>query len=558
MRKPPPRPDLLWPGAIGLLLAAVAAWTYAGRLMQSAMDYRSPLRSSAPLPGDALGEPLARRVVIVLVDALRDDVSRDPQVMPFVNELRSQGASATMHSRPPSFSIPGWVTLLSGAWPDINDSQVFNPPGIDEVRPATQDNVFAAARRAGLHTAIAGYPWFRFLFPEGVVEANYNPPSGEMILTDRSVTQAAIPWLEGGEYQLVLVHYDQVDDAGHYLGGPLSESGKAAAARVDALIRDLAATLDLDLDTLIVVSDHGHIDRGGLGAHGGAEPASLVEPFVMVGAGVQAGELGDIQMVDLAPTVSVLLGLQIPAANQGHPLLAALALSGPRARQVQADLAEQQARLASAYSAAIGVPIAPPTEGDAVAVTQAAMENARSLRLWRERAWRIPLAAVALLVPAFVLQRRRSRELAWLSLIAILTLAVFYFRVAFLDRDGYNYFFSTPPWRIELFLFVGVSMGVALMLGWLGCLLGLRAIESGPRRAAEAVLAYAWMVVLPLAALLAVNFAVNGALVGWTLPEFWPMFLSLLALIQISFTAVYGLLLAGLSAGISWIVRLRT
>ena len=56
--------------------------------------------------------------------------------MPFLNELRQQGASATMHSQPPSFSAPGYSVLLIGAWPDLSDGPAINPeygelPGLD-------------------------------------------------------------------------------------------------------------------------------------------------------------------------------------------------------------------------------------------------------------------------------------------------------------------------------------------------------------------------------------------------------------------------------------------
>jgi hypothetical protein len=48
------------------------------------------------------------------------------------------------------------------------------------------------------------------------------------------------------------------------------------------------------------------------GGHGGQDPITLIEPFVMVGAGVKPGEFADINMVDIAPTVAALLGANIP------------------------------------------------------------------------------------------------------------------------------------------------------------------------------------------------------------------------------------------------------
>ena len=44
--------------------------------------------------------------------------------------------------------------------------------------------------------------------------------------------------------------------------------------------------LDLTRDTIVITSDHGHIDAGG---HGGDETVVITEPFVLAGAGVKGG-----------------------------------------------------------------------------------------------------------------------------------------------------------------------------------------------------------------------------------------------------------------------------
>jgi hypothetical protein len=138
-------------GLITLPLLAICAYLWTTNLMESAQTYRSPLAKNQPAPGQSLGAPFTRRVVVILIDALRYDTSTNSSVMPFLNKLRAQGASATMHSQPPSYSDPAWTTILTGAWPDINDSQLFNPPDDFSARALTQDNIFAAAHRLGSH-----------------------------------------------------------------------------------------------------------------------------------------------------------------------------------------------------------------------------------------------------------------------------------------------------------------------------------------------------------------------------------------------------------------------
>ena len=85
-------------GIVICLLLAGGAYFWAIGIMDSLYAYRSPLRDSPPAPGQPLGEPITQRVVFVLVDALREDTSLQPDVMPFLNELRQQGASATMYA----------------------------------------------------------------------------------------------------------------------------------------------------------------------------------------------------------------------------------------------------------------------------------------------------------------------------------------------------------------------------------------------------------------------------------------------------------------------------
>ena len=113
-------------GVIIFLLLAAGAYFWATSLIDSMYNYRSPLQDSPPRPGTALGQPATHQVVFVLIDALRYDTSLNTNVMPVLNQLRQQGASARMNSRPPSFSEPGYSCLFIGAWPDVSDGPAVN------------------------------------------------------------------------------------------------------------------------------------------------------------------------------------------------------------------------------------------------------------------------------------------------------------------------------------------------------------------------------------------------------------------------------------------------
>jgi len=550
MRRKPVRWFLY--GLLGCLVVAIGSYLWATTLMERAMDYRSPLAYQPPEPGAALEiSPLTRRVILVLVDALRYDTSRQTEVMPFLAQLRQQGASAMMTSRPPSFSAPSWTVILTGAWADINDGQPFNPPDDWHVRPFTQDDLFAAAERAGLKTAVAGYFWFeQMLAGRGVDAAFYTKE--EDAAADRAVVDAALPWLDSGDYAFVLIHLDQVDYAGHHEGGPRDPRWNAAAGRVDSLLKEIASRLDLSRDALLVISDHGQIDRGG---HGGPEVVTLREPFVLVGPKVRPGYYPNVTMADVAPTVAVLLGLNLPASSQGRPLTEMLVLSAEEESRIRAADAQQKESLWRAYEAAINSRSALPVSSDEPSSYLAAMDDARLGRLGRERVWRNVLATFLAIVPGYLLYLRREKRALPLLLGAFLYVLLFNFRYAILD--GRTYSLSSVESQEWLIPYVGLTAALALLIGWLLAMGLSNAFVKGARQAAGLALGYVWLVLYLLALPILLSFALNGMLVTWTLPEFYTMYLALLSLIQAIVVAALGLILTALTAGIGKLVHVR-
>jgi len=551
-------------GILTLLIVAIGAYFWTAGLMGSMLEYRSPLKDNPPAPGEPFdyappsgtsqSAPLTRKVVFVLIDALREDTSRKTGVMPFLNALRSRGAQATMHSRPPSFSNPAWTTLLTGAWPDINDGQPLNPPDKSHVRTFTQNDVFAAADRIGLKAAVSGYSWFEQMLANSGVDAGFYTP-GEDNAADRQVVDAALPWLSE-DYQLVLIHIDQVDYAGHHEGGPLDPRWDAAAARSDELLREIVTRLDLTQDTVVVLSDHGQIDRGG---HGGQEPVTLVEPFVMAGAGVKSGSYPDIQMVDVASTVAVLLGANIPASNQGHMLTDMLNLTPEQQTAVQQALQPQQSQLFSAYTAAIGVNARAPEGEDIVAATQSALEAARAGRLFRERTWRGLGALLLAAIPAAVLFLKRGRKVAWLLAGALLYVLLFNLRYAILE--GRTYSLSSLVSQTDILLFCAITAAIALLVAWLVTMFGTKALRLGVRAASETTLSFVLTTIYLLALPILWSYALNDAVPTWTLPDvpgMLYMFLGFISLIQSLMVAAIGLLLTGIAALTAWLVGKRT
>jgi hypothetical protein len=528
-------------GVVGCIAVIAGAYLWVTGLMDSLYAYRSPLHQNPPIAGKPVGKPLTRRVVFVLIDALREDTSLKVEVMPYLNELRQQAAWATMHSQPPSYSDPGYSVLMIGAWPDINDGPVVNLE-YEDTPTWTQDNLFTAAHRLGLKTAISGYYWFEKLIPQQAVDASFYTP-GEDAAADREVIEAALPWLISGDYQFILIHLDQVDFAGHYEGGPRDPRWDAAAFRSDNLLREITATLDFNQDTLIVLSDHGQINRGG---HGGNEPVTLTEPFLLVGAGGKPGHYQDVYQIDIAPTVAALLGMNIPASSQGRPLTELLTLAPNEEIIISDALSTQKYALLDAYQAAIGVHAERQPAPDSTSGFLETMEAARQKRLSAERLPRFTLAFVLVLILTYLLFLKRGKTLAWIFGGAFTYLAIFNLRYAVLD--GRTYSLSSVISADDLIQYCAITAMIALIIGWLLGFFGKKLSTHGSRRAAEYTLALTFSILYLHALIILWSYSLNGVIITWALPDFSSMFLGFLSLLQSLMVASVGLVLTALTA----------
>jgi len=295
-----------------------------------------------------------------------------------------------------------------------------------------------------------------------------------------------------------------------------------------------------------VISDHGQIERGG---HGGEEPIVLVEPFVLAGAGVRAGQYPDIQQVDIAPTVAVLLGTNLPASSQGRPLVEMLVLSEAQKDAIREALSRQQALLLDAYLPAVAarpanLSIIP--GDDPLGAYQAVLQQVRESRLRRERVPRFILAAVLALIPAGILFWKRNQALVWMLGGALLYTLLFHFGYAVLA--GRTYSLSSVASAEDIILFTAGTAAISLVIAWLATSLGLGLFRSTPRRAAEMSLAMLFIVLYLLGLPILGSFALNGLLITWTLPDFGSMFLGFLSALQSLIVAALGLLLTGLAA----------
>jgi hypothetical protein len=511
---------------IFLIAIAIGAYLGANRMIDSIYAYRSPISAESPKPGTSIGKPQSEKVVLILIDALRVDTSTNLKVMPYLHQLLSSGAHAIMHSQTPSYSAPGYSTIFTGAWPYMNDGPAFN---LDyaQIPVWTQDNLFSAVHRNGIKTGIAAYNWFEKLVPQQDVDLKFYTPDEDNI-ADENVVDAAIGWLEQPGYQFILVHLDQVDYAGHHEGGPQGQAWMDAATRADSLVSRIGSRLDLKKDTIIVLSDHGQIDPGG---HGGHEPIVLVEPFIMAGKGVLPGDYPDIQMVDIAPTISALLGSNIPSTSTGNVIIGMLDLTPEYLAVYQNSEEAIHKNIAEIYAKAINQPL---QAGQST-------ESIRQKRLMKERAIRLPITLIIIIIPPLLLLLRKNKQLKYWLPGALIAFFGFHLRYGIIDRKSYSFSAILTP--SDLIIYCAITASLAVLIGLIFILVFLRPKLNNRIEAANFALGYVFTSLYFWLLPLGWNFILNGFIPTWTLPRMDAYFIGLLSMVILIIVSMSGLLI---------------
>ena len=301
--------------ALASLLLGKSAW-------ESVTGYQSEHVFHADLPG---GEPLTRRVVLVVLDGIRVDVSRQ---MPFFQELAQRGAAGTARAGMPSLSNPARAAMATGAGAEVHgvtNNGRYEPPRVD--------SIFSLAKAGGLPMAAAGSSFWVKAFGAHLGEAasvHRKHPHGQAQADDlvdwqRRVCGEDVDFLRKYEAGLLVMGITAADSAGHDFGGQ-SATYLRVAREVDSCLRLLVEALDDGETTFVVCSDHGHIDRRGRGGHGGSEEEVLQVPLVLAGRAIRQSNGWRAQQIDVAPTICALLGLPLPSTNQGRVLWEAMAV----------------------------------------------------------------------------------------------------------------------------------------------------------------------------------------------------------------------------------------
>lgn len=283
-----------------------------------------PPQAESPRPGVS-----AARVVMVGVDGLGARwIPWDE--MPNLSRLRDEGVFAVARCHRPTASAINWKSVFSGLPPEIHGYNLWNSkaPGIEPPACAlgpdgAMPDLFSEIRRQKPEAlTISFYTWAGLGFCHATnaasVARQFGGTASEYVARDSAVFDEGLRLL--AEQPLFLLLYQgQVDSAGHATGWGSPEY-LGACRNVDANIGrlvDALRALGLWEDTAVVfVADHGGLDKG----HGGKEDIRVFEvPFLVSGGAARGLRLREpVLLMDVAPTILSLLGLDVPASMRGR------------------------------------------------------------------------------------------------------------------------------------------------------------------------------------------------------------------------------------------------
>lgn len=132
------------------------------------------------------------------------------------------------------------------------------------------------------------------------------------------VTDNLVAAIEAGTYDFIVVNYANGDMVGHT--GVMDAAVQAVEA-VDTCVARLEAAVKAAGGTMLITADHGNCEKMCDGANPHTAHTLFPVPAVLVNGPGWAKGLRDGGLVDIAPTMLQLLGLDVPASMDGRSLI---------------------------------------------------------------------------------------------------------------------------------------------------------------------------------------------------------------------------------------------
>lgn len=256
---------------------------------------------------------MAEKVILILVDGMRPD-GMMACGHPLVKELMEKG-SYTLAGRSvfPSVTLPCHMSIFHSVEPARHGilTNTYTP----QVRPV--EGLFEQLDKYDKKTAMF-YTWeqLRDLALPGHLSDSMMINLHKYEDSDLMITDEFLLYRDSENPDFCFLYLGETDEVGH-ASGWMSEAYIRSINKAFSCIERVFRALPEDY-TLIVTADHGGHDR----SHGTEREEDMTIPMLFCGKDFRPGaDLGQISLLDLAPTVAALCGVTASRDWEGKSLI---------------------------------------------------------------------------------------------------------------------------------------------------------------------------------------------------------------------------------------------
>ncbi|XP_068147510.1 GPI ethanolamine phosphate transferase 2 [Drosophila tropicalis] len=250
--------------------------------------------------------------ILLVIDALREDFP-NATTMPVAYERACEKLS--LHVDIPTVTMPRLKSITTGTLSNFIDIalNVGHTEQLDDslLHRLKKQNRFATF--AGDHT------WIQ-LFPSEFTRHRANNDSfyvNDFYDGDKRVTESLNLELKRTDWTLMVLHYLGLDHIGH-VESHASPKIIPKLNEMDDVVKRIVEYKNLTNYLLMLTGDHGMADGGG---HGGNTPQETAVPLYLYSKNCSqtksSSKLRPYNQIDLTPTLSILLSVEIPTMSIG-------------------------------------------------------------------------------------------------------------------------------------------------------------------------------------------------------------------------------------------------
>ena len=305
-----------------LVLGFAAAVGVASYLIHRKFFDWKPEYPTEPTRDVNVDAPLARRVIVIVIDGCRLDRFHEAQ-KPYLEKMMAGGTVyENVETAYPARTVVCFSSMFTGAAPERHgvSSNLVLKLGLKV------ESIFDVLRKRGKVGRLVGIAHLIDAFGHDDVASVTSVAHNDKI--DPYLIAAAKRELEKRDPDLLVLQLLAVDQNGHTRGTYYPEYVERIEITdrlIEGFMRWCQERGYLKDTAVILMADHG---QGiGIGAHGHLSEGERFVPFAMWGSGIARGRISDEprSILDLAPTISYLLGIEPPTGATGRVLKDALA-----------------------------------------------------------------------------------------------------------------------------------------------------------------------------------------------------------------------------------------